>query len=90
MFANFLRPARRRAQPDYERAFVESVRIPDRAPAGRRTERLLLLCWIVIGFKCALVSWAIPHYHVPFSPLWVILPTLAFAGTVTVVYLWRD
>jgi hypothetical protein len=90
MFANLLRPTPRRTPLDYERGFVESVHIPGRAPGDRRTERLLAICWIVIGLKCALVAWAIPHYHVPFSPLWVILPTVFFAGTVTMVYLWRD
>lgn len=90
MFANLF-PTSRRTPLDYERVFVESAKIPRHTETDRRTERLLLICWIVIALKCALVAWAVPHYHVPFSPLWVIVPTLVFAVIVTVVfYLWRD
>jgi hypothetical protein len=88
MFANFMGPRGRAL--DYERRFVASVRVPGAAARNRRTERLLIACWVVIALKCALVAWAIPHYHLPFSPLWVILPTLLFAGTVTALYLLRD
>jgi hypothetical protein len=90
MFANLLGPGPRRNPLEYERRFVESVHAPDRAPRNRRTERLLVACWIVILLKCALVAWAVPRYHVPFSPLWVILPTLLLAGTVTALYIFRD
>jgi uncharacterized membrane protein YczE len=90
MFFSFHGLRARRIPPHYERAFVESVRVPGTAPHTRRTERLLVLCWIVIGLKCAFVAWAVPHFHVPFSSLWVILPTLFLAGTATAIYLRRD
>ncbi len=90
MFANLMGRGPRRNALDYERSFVESVHFPGAAPRNRRTERLLLACWIIIVLKCAVVAWAIPHYRVPFSPLWVILPTLLLAGIVTAVYFLRD
>ena len=90
MFANFPGLDPRDPAPDYERGFVESVRVRERAPRDRRTERLLVLCWIAILLKCAFVAWLIPHYRMPFSPLWVIAPTLVSAAVVTGLYVWRD
>jgi hypothetical protein len=46
----------------------------------------LLVAWLVIVAKCFVVWWAIPHYHVPIHPLWIIGPTLFFAALVTVVW----
>jgi hypothetical protein len=36
--------------------------------------------------KCLVVWWAIPHYHVPIHSMWIIGPTLFFAGWVTVLW----
>jgi len=56
--------------------------------AGRsRFERWFLgVAWVLIALKCLLVWWAVPHYHVPVHPMWVIGPTLFFAGLVTVLW----
>lgn len=47
---------------------------------------IIAVCWILIGLKCIAVTWATQRYHVPFSPLWIILPTLAFAALATGLY----
>ena len=54
-----------------------------------RIERLFLLAWILIVLKSVFVVWAVDHYHIPFSALWVIVPTVAFAGLCTAVYFGR-
>ena len=78
-------------KPDaYERSFVKEVRLRRRTPRNRRVERVLLICWGAIILKPAGVLWAFQHYHIPINPLWVILPTFAFAGLCTAVYFLRD
>jgi len=42
-----------------------------------------------VVLKCAFVWWAMRHYHVPFHPDWIILPTLGMAGVCTALYCWR-
>jgi hypothetical protein len=52
-----------------------------------RFERWFLgVAWLVIVAKCLVVWWAIPHYHVPIHPMWIIGPTLFFAALVTVIW----
>ena len=52
-----------------------------------RFERWFLgVAWLAIAVKCAVVWWASPHYHVPIHPMWIIGPTLFFAGWVTVLW----
>lgn len=47
-------------------------------------ERCFLgIVWLAVLAKCAAVWWAVPHYHMPFSSMWVILPTLIFAALAT-------
>ena len=55
---------------------------------NRQMELLLGIGWMLIAVKTAVVFWAVRHYHIPFSPWWVIAPTVAFAALVTWVY-WR-
>ena len=43
-----------------------------------RIERLFIIAWILIAIKSVVVVWAVGHYHIPFSPLWVIVPTVVF------------
>ncbi|MDE3083802.1 MAG: hypothetical protein KGJ37_01105 [Verrucomicrobiota bacterium] len=74
----------------YENAFVEKVTVTRRTRRSRRVEQLLIIGWVLIGIKSVLVVWTIRHWHVPFNPLWVIAPTVAFAALCTAVYLWRD
>jgi hypothetical protein len=52
-------------------------------------ERIIWICWILIAIKCPIVLWAVPHYHIPFSPWWVIAPTVAGAAVCTAVYYGR-
>ncbi len=47
---------------------------------------LLALGWVLIALKCVLVTWAIERWQVPVHPLWVVGPTLLFAGLVTVLW----
>jgi hypothetical protein len=90
MFANLFHFPRR-PSPDYERGFVQEVRIaPAVRPRNRRIERLFILCWILIAIKSVVVIWAVHRYRIPFNPLWVIAPTVAFAALATFVYWKRD
>jgi uncharacterized membrane protein len=84
MLSNFLRLTSRPAPPGAPGSFVADVRV--RRPRNRKVERLIGACWILIVVKCAVVIWATGRYHMPFSPLWVVLPTIAFAALCTAVY----
>jgi hypothetical protein len=90
MFADFLRLINRRPPVDYERGFVRSVSVSNRPPRNRRVERVIAICWVIIGFKSIAVVWLFDRYHVPVSALWVIAPTVIFAALCTLVYLLRD
>jgi hypothetical protein len=91
MFADFIRLIHRRPPADYERGFVRDVSVHhEKAPRNRRVERLFAICWILILIKSVAVVWLFDRYHVPVNPLWVIAPTVIFAGLCTVVYLLRD
>ena len=53
-----------------------------------RAHRLFLeIAWVIILLKCVLVAWAINHWNVPIHAAWVIIPTLVFAGVVTLLTL---
>jgi hypothetical protein len=56
------------------------------ANLSRFARWFLGVAWLVIVVKCFVVWWAIPHYHVPVHPLWIIGPTLFFAAVVTVIW----
>ena len=89
MLPNFLRLLAGRPGPGYEQEFVREVRVRGRPPRNRRLELVIWICWALIVLKTAFVLWAVPHYHIPFSPLWVIVPTIVFAGVCTAIYLFR-
>ena len=91
MLANFFQLfTRRSTKQDYDRAFVEEVRpVAPREPRSRRSERILLGGWALIGLKCWGVVWVVENYHVPFSAWWINGPTLAAATLTTIVYLRR-
>ncbi len=74
--------------PDVTRnAFVQEVRVYDTAaPGGRRMDLFILIAWILIGLKHALVVWACHHYPVPFHPLWINLPTWLLGVLATGIY----
>jgi hypothetical protein len=90
MFANLLQLFSRKPPQAYENAFVERVTVSKKSPRNRRVEQLLVAGWILIAVKSVFVVWAVHRWHVPFSPLWVILPTVAFAALCTAVYFWRE
>ncbi len=90
MFANFLQLITRRPPPDYERSFVQEVRVKQRSPRNPRIERLILGCWLLIIAKSFLVVWLVGKYHLNFNAAWVIAPTVIFALLCTAVYFWRD
>jgi hypothetical protein len=89
VFSNLFHPFSPKTRPDYEAGFVKDVEVRHRVPRNSKLERLLIACWILIAIKSVVVAWAVPHYHVPFSALWVIIPTVAFASLCTGVYCWR-
>ena len=90
MFANLLQLITRRPPPDYERSFVQEVRVKERSPRNPRIERLLLICWLVILVKCFLVIWLVAKYHMTFNADWIIVPTVISALVCTAAYIWRD
>ncbi|HEY3757850.1 MAG TPA: hypothetical protein VGL42_16970 [Opitutaceae bacterium] len=90
MLATLLDLVTRRNRRDYPRGFIRSVTVRRESERDRKFERLLWIFWGVIVVKCVLVWWLMRHYHVPFHPLWVVLPTLMFAALCTAVYVWRD
>lgn len=47
----------------------------------------MAIAWIVIIAKCGWVWWAVDHWHLPFHPLWIVLPTLVAAALATVLWL---
>lgn len=89
MFANFFQLLTRRTDTDYEAAFIRDVDTGPRPTRNPQVERLIWVGWILIVFKSLLVAWACSRYPVPFHPLWIIGPTVAFAALCTGVYLWR-
>jgi|HubBroStandDraft_1064217.scaffolds.fasta_scaffold395599_2 hypothetical protein len=88
MFANLLHPKSRRPVPGYEAGFVREVR-PRRRPRNRRTNLLIAICWVLIAIKSVAAIWAVKHYHIPFNAMWVVIPTIVFAGLGTLVYYLR-
>jgi len=86
VFANLLQLIARRPAPDYEQGFLRETQPQRRRVPNPRINRLFLLGWVLIAIKTVFVLWAVPHYHIPFSPYWVVVPTLIFAALCTAVY----
>jgi len=74
---------------DYETGFVRSVRVRARRPRNRKVEIIIAVCWILIAVKTVFVFWACRRYRIPFSPLWVVVPTIVFAALCTGIYVFR-
>jgi hypothetical protein len=89
VFPNLLSLISRRPTPDYDQGFVVEVRTRSPRVRNPRIERLFVIAWVLIALKTAFVLWAVPHYHIPFSPYWVVVPTLMFAALCTAVYFRR-
>jgi hypothetical protein len=91
MFPNLVQLVTRRPPPEYDRGFVEEVRVVRHVRSRNpRVGKLFLACWLLIAGKCTLVIWLINKYHMPFSPWWVNGPTVAFALMCTAIYFFRE
>ena len=90
MLTGLLRLLAHQPSADYERAFVRQVEVTDQIARNPWVERLILIGWLVIVVKCFVVIWAIDHWAVPFSPYWIIIPTILMGALCTAVYYWRD
>jgi hypothetical protein len=78
-------------QPAYrpteiEPTFVQEIRPGQTTKGNPRVTRLIIIGWALIAIKSVVVWWACAHYALPFHPLWVIAPTVAFAALCTGVY----
>lgn len=90
MFPNLVQLLGGRPAPDVaRRAFVKDVAVGERERRNPRVERLLLICWLLIAVKHVTVIWAVGHYAIPFSPLWVNFPTWMLGVLATGLYYWR-
>lgn len=87
VFPNLIQLIAPRASSDDPGRFVDEVRVVDTTPVrNRRVEKVLLLGWLAIAAKCALVAWLVAKYQMPFSPLWVNAPTVFFGLACTALY----
>jgi hypothetical protein len=68
--------------------FVKDIALDPSQKGSPWMRRLIIGGWILIAIKSAVVWWACRHYALPFHPLWVIAPTVAFAALCTGVYLY--
>ena len=89
MLPNFFQLFSGKPTPRYEESFVHDVHVTRPRARNPRIERLLWIGWLLILIKSVLVWWACVHYAVPFHPLWIVGPTIAFATLCTAVYLRR-
>lgn len=88
MISTLLQLITRRPPADYDQNFVAEVRV--RRQRNPRVEKLIVVCWLLIAAKCALVMWLVDHYNMDFSPLWVNAPTVFFALMCTAAYFWHE
>ncbi len=51
-----------------------------------RVRFVMAAAWVLIAIKCVVVWWAVGRWHMPFHPMWIVAPTIAFAGLAT--WLW--
>jgi multidrug transporter EmrE-like cation transporter len=49
--------------------------------------RFMGLAWLIVGVKCSVIWWAMLRWHVPFHPIWIVAPTIVFAGLATMLWL---
>jgi hypothetical protein len=68
--------------------FIKEISVSDVPETSPWATRLIVGGWILIGIKSIVVWWACAHYALPFHPLWVVGPTVAFAALCTGVYLY--
>jgi hypothetical protein len=91
MFASLLHLITR-PPVDPGNGFVEQVTVHEPVVRNPRTERMILICWLLIAGKHVLIIWACRHYAVPFHQLWVNFPTWLLGTLATGIYygrIWR-
>jgi len=64
--------------------------VPAAEPRNRRSERWIVIGWVLIAVKCTALWWLINAYHVPIHPMWLVGPTVLFGLLATALYIWRD
>lgn len=47
----------------------------------------MIVAWVLIAAKCAVVWRAIDYWHMPFHPMWIVAPTVVFAALATGLWL---
>lgn len=68
--------------PSDPAAAEETPRVQSRV----HVQNIIYLCWGLIAAKSLLVVWAVQRYNIPFNPMWVVGPTVAFAAVATASY----
>jgi hypothetical protein len=68
--------------------FIQEIRPITTSRGNPWVTRLIIAGWALIAAKSVFVWWACAHYSLPFHPLWVIVPTVAFGALCTGVYLY--
>jgi hypothetical protein len=81
---------RRKAAPAGYPEFVEKVTVTEWKKPNPRTEKLILIAWVLIAIKHVAVIWAVHHYPIPFHQLWVNFPTWLLGTLATMIYFRRD
>ncbi|MCC6415397.1 MAG: hypothetical protein IT582_05780 [Opitutaceae bacterium] len=89
MFTNLLRLISGPPPTGTDTNFVVSVNPRPKPVRDPRTERFILICWILIAIKHVAVIYACHHWPVPFHQLWINAPTFALGLLATVVYYGR-
>jgi len=59
----------------------------DFAQSPRRVRWFMGIAWVLIVVKCVVVWWAMGHWQVPFHPMWIVGPTVAFATLASALWL---
>lgn len=90
MISNLLQLINRRPVAEPEHGFVQDVHVTRRSPRNLRTEKIILIGWVLILMKSFLMIWVVDKYHLSFNPNWVIIPTVIAALLCTAVYYLRD
>jgi hypothetical protein len=62
----------------------------DVAQYPSRVRWWMAVAWVLIVVKCILVWWSIGHWQVPIHPLWIVAPTLIFAGLASLLWLTHE
>ena len=59
----------------------------DLAQYPRRVRWIMAVLWTVIVAKSIVVWWAVGYWQMSFHPLWIVAPTIVFAGLASVIWI---